>query len=81
MPDLRAQGSFVMKCSSEKVAVLLGGDFTLSSDSDAARMADDFANHVLGCRMPTGLQILLNVGFPPANGPLGNVVWPNVGSN
>lgn len=68
-----------MERSSDKETVLLGGDLALSPDPDAARMADDLADHVLG-RVPRRLQVL-HVRLPPADRPFRDVVRPDVGGH
>ena len=66
-----------MEGSPDEHAVLLGGDLALAADADAARMADDLADHVLG-RLAFDA---LHVGLPAADRPLGDVIGPDVGSH
>jgi hypothetical protein len=68
---------FGAKNLSEKVFGRNGDslDRFLSADSDAARVSDDLADHVLG-RLALDA---LHVGLAPADRPLGDVVGPDVG--
>ncbi len=79
-----------MKASSHESAVFRGSDLALSTDADAARVADDLAHHVLG-RVRAQVAVIAqeapvaaaavdvaDVSLSPANWPLGNVVRPDV---
>ena len=69
-----------MERAAYKFAIFFCGDFALSPDADAAGMTDDFADHVLGRVAGLGAQ-LVEVGLAPADGPLGDVVGPDVGGD
>lgn len=66
-----------MEGSPDEHAVLLGGDLALAADADAAGVADDLADHVLGRLAFDALHVRL----PAADRPLGDVVGPDVGSH
>ena len=76
---LRTESGLLVKGSSNEEAVLFGGDLALAADPDAAGVADDLADHVLGC--VACVFGVLHVCLPPADRPLGNVVRPDVGSH
>lgn len=62
-----------MKVSPNKVAVLAGGDATLSVDTDAAGVTDDLTGHVLRC-----VDFLHRRYSLPADGPPRDVIRPLV---
>lgn len=62
-----------MKVSPNKVAVLAGGDATLSVDTNAAGVADDLTGHVL-----RRVDFLHRRYSLPTNGPPRDVVRPLV---
>lgn len=62
-----------MKVSPNKIAVLAGGDATLSVDTDAARMTDNLTGHVLRC-----VDFLHCCYSFPAYGPPCDVIRPLV---
>lgn len=74
-----------MESPPNKVTVLLGGNSTLSMNSDTARVSDHFANHMFGQFVTWGALVSaigcrvgdLIVGFA-TDGPLGDVVRPFV---
>jgi hypothetical protein len=66
-----------MKRSPDKHAILFGGDLALPADADAAGVADDFADHVLGRLTLDALDVRL----PSADRPLRDVVRPDVGGH
>ena len=57
-----------------KITELLGSNLALAADADAAGLADDLADHVLGLG-GRRVRVLLPL---PADGPLGDVVRPHV---
>lgn len=69
-----------MECAFDKVAIFLGCYLALAVNTNAARMSDHFAYHMLGLRILfwSLLSGKLRVGFS-TNGPLGYVVRPLVG--
>ena len=71
-----------MKRASHEHAVFLGGDLALPSDPNAARVSDDLADHVLGGVRPRGRGVQVgHVRLAPADGPLGDVIGPDVGGH
>ena len=71
---LRAEGGLVVEDSLYKITELLGSNLALAADADAAGLADDLADHVLGLG-GRRVRVLLPL---PADGPLGDVVRPHV---
>ena len=61
----------------DKITELLGCNLALAADADAAGLADDLADHVLGLG-GRRVRVLLPL---PADGPLSDVVRPDVGSH
>ena len=76
---LRAERGLVVEGAADKEAVLPGGDLALTPDADAAGVADDLADHVLG--RVAHLVEVVHVRLPPADRPLGDVVRPDVGGH
>ena len=68
-----------MELAADEEAVLPGGDLALAADADAAGVADDVADHVLGRVAGRSLLQVLHVHLAPADRPLGYVVRPDVG--
>ena len=66
-----------MEGSSDEHAILLGGDLALPADADAARMAYDLTDHVLGRLAFDALHVRL----ASTDRPLGDVIRPDVGSH
>ena len=69
-----------MKGPSNKSAILLRGDLALSPNANTTWMSDDLADHVFGRVTRRRLQIL-HVRLAPTDGPLGDVVGPDVGGH
>ena len=68
-----------MELAADEEAVLSRGDLALAADADAAGVADDVADHVLGRVAGRRLLQVLHVHLAPADRPLGYVVRPDVG--
>ncbi len=66
-----------MEGSSDEHAVLLGSDLALPANADAAGVANDLADHVLGRLTLDALDIRL----PAADRPLRDVIRPDVRRN
>ena len=66
-----------MEDSLDKITEFFSSNLTLSPDPDTAGVSDDLTDHVLRLT-GRGLGVLLPL---PTDGPLGDVVRPDVGSH
>ena len=64
-----------MEGAAHEHAVLLGGDLTLAPDANATGVTYDLTDHVFGSLSFDAF----NVSLATADGPLGDVIRPDVG--